>query len=455
MVAINLLSVAPAFAAQSSLMPDISQVTEMYDQVSNTLTNAFNINPDDVATQGATGEDNAQDTSTSSEVQSDTKSSEGGVSTTLSQKEHWSIDNELEVSSTDWSKFGEEMTCMQYSLVGGCLSVRWTMFGPKYTTNFAVEHFVRDLHVEVIPQAPNETDPSKFTPGTTLPSSTEVASDEILMYPTGWKLAKSLGDKLLINSISNNILNAEGQTVITRRNRFLYSDVHVAGNVEMDIHAAYAKTWLSSFGYCSSTVIQGLVYFSSQLDQFSWRWLATTETVLMGLYQGLYLEWNDVGRSYGSTYPRSGYITNTPRFKTAVTSVIRAVNIPTENRAWFSGLVGLHIYFPISPYAQNSYRADEYLTPQDAKSYRLEMIYPFKDSCTRYGADQSYFGNLTSNNIFVDDKLVKKFAEKNGHNTAAFKVYRPFRCCEIRGQQVMSWTTPGPIGSPRKSPISK
>lgn len=442
------------YAETSSLLPDTSQITEMYDSVQSSIDGMFNFNPDEVATQGATGEDSAQDTSTSSDTKAETSNSSGGVKSDLVQRAAWSFEDEYSLFQNDLSDMGKTMDCLQYSMVGGCLSVRWTMFGPVFTTSFAVEHFIRDLHVEVMPQASSETNPFQYQPKTKLVSSSSLASDAILMYPTGWKLARMLGDSLLMNKLSSNLLEAEGQTTLSRRNRYLYSDVHVAGNVERGMSDMIAKSWLSSFGYCDSGTMNGVVYFSSQLDQFSWRWLATTESILMGLYQALYLEWNDIGRSYGSTFPRTGYITHQHRFKTSVISAIRAVSIPSENRALFSGLAGLHIYLPLNTYANSSYRSNEYLTPQDAKSFKLTMIYPFQgETCTRYGSDQSIFGSLTDTDIFKDDRLQKKFVKSNPNNTAAFKVYRPYRCCRINGSQVMSWTSPGPIGLPRTSPI--
>lgn len=439
--------------AASFSMPDVSDLAEIKNQISSALSDLGGLdleNTSDMATQGATGTASTPDTTTDSTTAADTKNSAGGAEKKLKQRDPWTYDDEyLYASLNDLPNYSKVSNCAQYSLVGSCLSVRWTMFGPKFTFNFAVEHFVRDLHIEVLPQASTESI-TQVSGDTVLPSSSSVAEDLLLLYPYSWKLSRTLGSTLLTNKISSVLEDTQGQTTITKHNRYTYSDVQVSGNMERSFADAIALMYVGWFGYCISPAISGATYYNSTLDQFSWRWLATTEAVLMGLYQAKYLDWNDIGRSYGSTFPRSGYITNTNRFKTSVVAAIRGASIVTENRSMYSGAAGLHIYAPLSPYAVGSFTGSQYLTPQDAESFKLEMVYPFQgDSCTRYGSEETSFGALTPDAMAKDDALFKKFTKRNPNNTAIFKLYRPYRCCGKRGSKVYSHVSPGSIGLPK------
>ncbi|MFL7013613.1 hypothetical protein [Enterovibrio norvegicus] len=447
---IVLAFIAPnAFGA----LPDVSKITEIQDFVSNGLSigdigNAAS-NVGGMVFQGANGETAPTDFGFDDGLLGDLTSAAGGIAEEFSQREPWTLSDEYMYSITkDYGDLPKLMECMEYALVGSCLSVRWTMFGPKFTFGFAVEHFVRDVHVEVLPQAPVE-DILEVPEDTVLPSSVSTVEDIAMMYPYTWKIARQLGSGLLTNSINSLLEDAEGQTVDTPRTRYLYSDVQVSGNIERHMFDMIGGAFIGMFGYCNSPTMPGLVYYNSTLDQFSWRWLATSEVILTALYQIRYLEWNDIGRSYGSTFPRTGYIESNNRFKTSVIAAIRGTSISAENRGLFSGIAGLHIYTPLPEFASSSFTESNYKTPQDAKSFKLEMIYPFEgERCTRYGTDDM-LGSLSITGQLADDQLTTKFGKKNPNNTAMFKLLRPFRCCRKNGNKVFSFVSPGPIGLPK------
>ncbi|MDF9399121.1 hypothetical protein [Vibrio sp. 1180_3] len=376
---------------------------------------------------------------------------QGGIADNLKQRDAWNLGDEYSYAfENDYGDLGTLMDCMEYSVVGSCLSVRWTMFGPKYTFALAVEHFVRDVHAEVIPQAPTE-DITNVPSNTVLPSSNDTESDVAMMYPYMWKINRALGSSLLTDAISSVLEDAEGQTVPTKKTRYLYSDVQVSGNIERQFFDAIGGSLIGLVGYCKSPTIPALTYFNSSLDQFSWRWLATSEVILMGLYQSKYLEWNDIGRGYGSTMPRTGYVESVDRFRTSVVSAIRGTNIAAENRATFSGLAGLHIFNPLPQYASSSFTGPQYQTPQDAKSFKLDMVYPYKgERCTRYNANEAWYkGALSHQALIEEDELTAKFSEQNGNKAAIFKIYRPFRCCRKNGNKVFDVVSPGSIGRPK------
>lgn len=439
--------------ATAKTLPDLSDLEAIKNSIANidfgNITDSAN-STNDIALQGASGEAAPIETAVDTGLLAEIKSAAGGITKELSQREPWSITDEYTYSLiNDYGNLPKLIDCMDYSLVGSCLSVRWSWTGPKFTFSLAVEHYVRDLHVEVVPQAPTEGI-FEVPSNTVLPSSNSVAEDLILVYPYTWKLARTIGSSVLTDGLPSILEDAEGQTVNTDNQQYLYSDVQVSGNIERHFFDDIAGEFLAYFGYCHSPTIPGAVYYNSTLDQFSWRWLATTETVLTAIYQLKYMEWNDVGRSYGSTFPRTGYIESNDRFKTSIISAIRATNIAAENRSQFSGAAGLHIYTPLPSFAKKSFTESKYKTPQDAKSFKLDMIYPFKgERCTDYGANDGVAGSLSVSNQIEDGKLFEQFTSSNPHNAAAFKLYRPFRCCKKRGSKVYSHVSPGSIGTPK------
>lgn len=368
-----------------------------------------------------------------------------------SLREPWGAMDEYSYAlQNDLGKLPELFGCLEYSIVGSCLSVRWTMFGPKFTHGFAVEHFVRDSHVEVVSQAPS-IEPFEFVAGSVYPSSVGVLEDLLLVYPYTWKISRWSGSGLISmigRGIDTILENAPGQTSTSTDNKYLYRDVQVSGNMEMGMHTSIASAFLGWAGYCNLPTVPGNVYYNSTLDLFSWRWLATSEVILTGLYQAHHLAWNDIGNNFGSTMPRSGYQNTPNKFKAAVTAAVRGTSIAAENRWMYSGAAGLHIYMPLPDFATSSFTGGQYKTPQDAQSFKLDMVYPYQQKrCTRYEGNVP--GVFDVSQAAVDDVRTAKFMNSNPHGSAIFKLYRPIRCCRKNGNKVYSIVSPGPIGKPR------
>jgi hypothetical protein len=369
------------------------------------------------------------------------------------QREPWgAIDEYTYALRKDLLGLHELFNCIEYNIVGSCLSVRWTWLGPKFTHGFAVEHFVRDSHIEVIPNAPS-IDPMEFVANSVFPSSNSLLEDITLVYPYTWKISRWLGTASLgiIGQGFNALIEAApGQTTHNSNHQYLYRDVQVSGNMEKVIHTSIASAFLSWAGYCNLPTIPGNVYFNSRLDLFSWRWMATSEVLLTGLYQAHHLAWMDIGNNYGSTMPRFGYIKTPSKFKASVVGAIRGASIAAENRMMYSGIAGLHIFQPLPQYATGSFTGGSYRTPQDAYSFKLDMVYPYEQNrCTRYeGNVPGMFDPVEGQ---IDDMRGALFNNNNPNSSAIFKLYRPVRCCKKRGNKVYSLVFPsiGDIGTPR------
>ncbi|EGR4213407.1 hypothetical protein DDN60_12760 [Vibrio cholerae] len=447
-----LITAAYIGVASANQLPDVTNITNL-----STMANSVDLGEiagiaasvDSLAMQGSQGSIPRIDPVIDPNIISSFKNANGGISMNSLQNKKWNIMDEYGYFLKADLNLSNLIDCMDYSLVGSCLSVRWTWKGPKFTFGFAVEHFVRDVHVEVVPQAPTESILEQKQ-SSVLPSSNSIAEDAIMVYPYTWKISRQIGSGILLNGIDKILEDAEGQTVRSRNNKFLYSDVQVSGNIERHLFDSVANSTVGMFGYCSSPTLPGMVYFNSTLDQFSWRWLATSETILTAAWQLKYSAWNDIGRGYGSTFPRSGYMIHNNRFQSSVISAIRATNISAENRTMFSGAAGLHVFNPLPQYAVRSFTEADYQTPQDAKSFKLSMIYPTEGPmCTRYGSDEGYSALQSISTQLAEEQLLKEFTSGNPQNTAAFKLYRPFRCCPKNGRKVFSFVSPGKIGRPK------
>ncbi|MCA2014638.1 TraU family protein [Vibrio tritonius] len=364
-----------------------------------------------------------------------------------SQKTHWNLINETKEVALDKTKYlAESLNCTRYSVVGICISYTISLKGIHFHTHIAVEHYVRDLHVEVSSKLPSDG-AEEYSSNTPIPSSTSVAGDIALVYPLSWKLATEYGG--LIDVDSGGITSAftklgkiSGQTTYSKNSQYLYRDAQVSGNIEGLVADAFLENTIGVVGWCQSPAVAGVVYFNSALDMFSWRWIATSETVLTALYQVKYLKWNDIGGSYGSMMPRQGFINTRSNYKAAIIAAYRALSIAGENRSLFSSTAGLHIANPLSPYAKKSLTGSKYLTPQDASKYgfRLTQVYPYRgDSCTTYSALDTPAEMLA---------LEKSFNKGNHDHSAIFKVWRPYRCCKKQGHKLIDIISSGVIGTP-------
>ncbi|EKO3611941.1 TraU family protein [Vibrio metschnikovii] len=433
-------------------LPDISPSTinSIYQETKNTdITNidALSKSIDSLVFQGAEG-------TTPPINEADYAGKKGESTASTERRSSWNVLDETTYVLKADANLSRLLSCMEYRVVGSCLSVRFRWGKPRFTHRLAVEHFVRDVHVEVVPQAPSESWLSGSS--SILPSANDAAQDAVMLYPITWRVSQDLGDEAIINTSNLNVTKklreASGQTIRTQNNRYLYSDVQVSGNIERQLFDEIAKSTIGVFGYCDLPTVPGMVYYNSTLDQFSWRWMATSETVLTSLWMDKYREWNDIGRSYGSTFPRTGYQMSHNRFHTSVVSAIRGTSIAAENREQFSGAAGLHIYQSLPQYARDSFTGGQYQTPQDAKSFKLSMIYPTEGpSCTRYGSNDNMITSTSFSAQREEDRLLKEFTSGNARNVAAFKLYRPFRCCGRRGSRVWEVINPnlGSIGTPR------
>lgn len=358
------------------------------------------------------------------------------------QKKPWSAVQEFSHFSTDLS--GDVMNCIEYKVVGMCFSYRITLFGIIFYENFVVEHYTRDTHVEItkrLPMADGITDAIKADEN----ASTDVTVGAMVNNATTslWKRLNYDGSGLSSNGVVDALKMGSSELTdeYSEGHNYTYSDAMVMGNPELTMFNSTVGSVFGTVGWCDSKNTPYFMYFHSAMDQFSWRWLATTESVLLGLYSGQDFAWNGIGSSFGSTMPRSGYVVSPSRFKSSVVTALRATSIVAENRPQYSGIAGAHLYFPMNEFASNSWTKPQYKTPQNTGFFKMEMVYPFKGKkCTRY------------KNLSFDDELNldKQFNKGNKAQSAAFKIYRPIRCCKRKAKYITTVIAGSTIGTEKQ-----
>lgn len=306
-----------------------------------------------------------------------------------------------------------ETDCVEYKYIGQCwwIKTSWPFgFGSKS----AAQNYLADLQVEVTSRIPEE-ETNIFYEADNAPTGMFLGS---IVQNIGAIFGR-LMDSLL--SVGPDIQWNENQSAKTDSNRMLFREAMVIGNPTSSL---VVSVWSELPGYCSSSAASYAPYFISTLDIFSWRVLATTDAVILGIYAADYGSWNEVGSSMGSVFPRLGYVETPDELDATVSVAYRALSVVSDLRTSYSGTLGLHIGFPTEAYSNGSWtnKSDmKYRTIRDHESQLLRMVYPDEAStCTNYSGLSKADKN----------SLNKTFSSSNKYESSTFKVYRPNVCCK-------------------------
>lgn len=308
--------------------------------------------------------------------------------------------------------------CVEYQWLGECISYR--TWPPAMGTSSIAENRVGDLHVEITSHIPSEDETSDFgEPAANAPSDT-------LLGDIPQKINAIMGRAINITSgslgMAEDLASVVNSTVATNNHSYMFREAMVIGNPTMSLTP---NPYSSLPGFCNSMEMPYATYFTSSMDLLSWRWISTTETILLGVYSTQYLDWNDVGKDsdFGSVMPRMGYVVTREDHDAALTAAYRSLSIVNDARPQYHGLAGLHLFVPASQYASGSYTnqgGDKYRTVKDHLSIKLSEFYPnASKQCSNY---QGY-------TISDKDAKNKQFVEDNAERSGGWKAYRPLSCC--------------------------
>lgn len=335
------------------------------------------------------------------------------VSVSSTQKDPTSTTDDIVLSYTN----NITDTCTEYKYLGLCWYIKTSLW-PSIGTKNVAQNYVDDLQVEITSRIPANPSSNYFSPSDNAP--TDSFSGAIIQNVAS-TVAKTFDSLFSASSGAPEMQFTENQEDKNNAQGSLFREAMVVGN---PVESVVISPWELLPGYCSSSVTPYVTYYTSSLDLFSWRILATTDALLLSVYSIDYMSWNEVGKNMGSVFPRMGYTESKDEMDAAVTTAYRAISIVSDRRTQYKGEVGLHIATPTDEYASGS-RSNQsdykFRTKRDHKTQLLRMYFPTdSDTCRNYRS-ASQLSKQTLNT---------KFNSSNRAHSAAFKVYRPFVCCK-------------------------
>lgn len=270
--------------------------------------------------------------------------------------------------------------CLDYKVVGICYWLLCTALGCKVRTSTKVRHYVPDAVVS----AYSNTGANPW------------AEVSVLGVPN--PMAQAGNDGTTHHVGENNIIKFKEADVIG----------HPGG-------AAFSQ-FASASGYvCQGATLPLVPYFLSTLDPIAWRY---------GIPEAVYPEALIPGRRevgsmsatdlWGNVYPRSGFLHQTDDYKTGAVIAQRAGDVTTR-----TGQV--HVYWPMRASARDGYWPAGDLTEGDAATGKWQELTPTPSpSCAVFPHSNSQ--------VQAQD------------GAYAWALWRPYSCCQRRGQTFLGST---------------
>lgn len=272
--------------------------------------------------------------------------------------------------------------CLDYKVVGICFWLRCTPVGCKVKTSTKVSHYVPDAVVT----AYANTGSSPWTEMSALgtPNATAQAGNNGTTNHTG----------------EDNVLK--------------FKEADVIGHPGGAIFSKFA----SASGYvCKGATQPFIPYFLSTLDTIAWRngvpESAFPEALIPGMREvGSAL----ISNQWGAVYPRSGFLHQADDYKTAAVIAQRAGDITTRRGQ-------IHVYQPMVARPKDGYWPAGALKEGNSASGKWQELTPMlSPSC-------AVFPN-------VGPQIE---AQDGGY---AWALWRPYSCCQRRGQTFLGSTGP-------------
>ncbi|MDN2483948.1 TraU family protein [Vibrio agarivorans] len=311
-------------------------------------------------------------------------------------------------------------SCHRYRMLGFCFSWRPGLI-PRFYSYPVGQNRYPDQHVEVTANVPGDGE-SFFSAASNAP--TDIFTGDLLQSGAA-EFGRMTNISGGYNSSATKLQTTPNQAEQTdKTNPYLFREVMIMGNPSLMPHPYSMMP-----GFCTGSTTPYIPYFHSALDHFSWRMLATTETVMLGTYMAEYGgTWNNVGRNFGgSVFPRMGFIEEHDQYRANVIAAFRAISIVNDTRSRYSGLAGFHVYKSVSPTASGSWGGGDdsyYRMEHDHTTFRLRETYPEQAStCSDYTWSLSEV-----------ERKSESFRRNNKDGSMALKVYRPYVCCRKRGR---------------------
>lgn len=273
--------------------------------------------------------------------------------------------------------------CLDYEVIGICSWLYCTITGCSVRTSIRVKHYIPELVV----------------------SSYENYGDN------PWEEVGELFSSMMPLDPQDGGRRTEGSPHQHTNLKFKFTDAigHPGGGVFYKM--------LSSLGYsCSSDVTPYMPYFLSDLDLLAWR----SNIPEMGFPEALIPGMREMGSfsdMWSPIYPRGGFVTQTHDYKVAATTAQRAADIVTR---------------PGQPHVYQSLVA---LIAPSAGKWGPLPVHEGMPSTHKW--QQLYPHMSMSCSIFPDGGQHYTLQEPGDYTWA---LWRPYKCCERRGQTLLYFT---------------
>ena len=277
--------------------------------------------------------------------------------------------------------------CLDWQIIGTCFWLHCDLFGCTVRTSAKVSHFLPDLVVTV------QTEPAR----------------------QAWKemrlLLQNIQESAIATGVGINSDVSAGYGAIATpsaqrlRKSLRYFEADVFGHPQPDLSI------LSGFQYTCSAVTDRLQpYFQSALDILGWRNPTFDSSNVASWIPGRYEIGSWPARSWGSIYPRTGWIQNVDSAMGAAVVAQRAAFIATGND-------DLRPHFAVSR-GHRTNRAPERIDTNNAFKGKWQLIHPVvTNDCSVFGTDESPMRGY----IREDHHLV-------------WNLWRGYKCCRREGQ---------------------
>lgn len=270
--------------------------------------------------------------------------------------------------------------CLDYEVIGMCAWLYCTPYGCTVRTSIRVKHYIPELVVS----AYQNTGENPWS---------EIAA---LSPPTGDALGGGS--------------NTEGTS--RQHTSTHFKNVDAIGHPS-ELFYQFA----SGFGFfCESDAVPFNPYFISTLDALAWRSGVPETAYPEALTPGM-REMGTPGDLWSPIYPRSGFVSQTHDYKVAATAAQRVADVVTRNAQ-------PHVYQPLvarqSP--GSGIWGPDPVKEGDPETHRWQRLEPHMSmSCSTFPDGGQ------SNQLDVPGDY-------------AWALWRPYRCCKQRGQELLYFT---------------
>ncbi|APV90380.1 TIGR03756 family integrating conjugative element protein [Salmonella enterica] len=273
--------------------------------------------------------------------------------------------------------------CLQYRVVGICYWLLCTPFGCTVRTSVKVKHNIPELVVS-----------SYNHPG-----------------DNPWR-EMALTDAGASGTLGGGDTNPR---ITNSKTKIRYKDAAAIGH---PADAAFFK-FLSAYGYsCSSNVVPFQPYFLSVLDSLAWR-SGVPEMLYPEALTPDLREVRQVGDLWGNVYPRAGALGQTHDYKAGAVVAQRTADIASR-----SGQI--HVYLPLISSPRPGYWPPSPVMEGISGNHFWQMLAPpMSMTCA----------------IFPDRSITDTYADRlSSDGSYAWALWRPYSCCQRRGQTLLGST---------------